>query len=621
MTQQPSETLEMKVELTIIDNLGIKMYVSLPKVISELVANSWDADATRVDIDLPEGSINDESEIVIADTGCGMNFEDINRLYLRVGRLKREEDGTDLTPVYNRRVMGRKGIGKLSVFGVAKIVDVETCRDNVLTSFRMDIDKIMAVSKAGQLTVYKPDILRNKERVNEKNGTTIRLKRLKRTESISKDSIRTRLTRRFSVLCKNFEVYINGDQIKPDERLLEDEIEFKWEIKNEKILDGREWAVDGWIGTLKESVEDIDPGVILMARGKLAQEPFFFGLSAGEKFAFHYIVGELNAEFLDEEEDLIATHRGSAIWESPQGDALTSWGRKKLMEIANDWSEKRRQEREKGIREEPQFQEWLKTLTGPEEKVANKVIKIVTSEEKLSDDRRKEIMSYVKTSFDQQAFRELVSNLEEDPSSVNILAAFEEWRVIEAREILRLVKGRLETIEQFDHMIKTNAKEVPTIHKFFAKFPWILDPSWIEVYDEVPYSTLLRKKYPDDKLKESDRRIDFVCMGVGDTVHVVELKRPDHKINWEDLNQLERYVTFIRGKLGTSCRGRSYRSAAGYIVAGDIVDKNEIQERMKNMELSRMYVLKYEDCLRSAQRLHEIFSEKLEEFEKSKKPI
>lgn len=291
------------------------------------------------------------------------------------------------------------------------------------------------------------------------------------------------------------------------------------------------------------------------------------------------------------------------------------------MEIANDWSEKRRLKREKTIREEPQFKEWLKTLTGPEEKVANKVIKIVTSEEKLSDDRRKEIMSYVKTSFDQQAFRELVNNLEEDPSAVNILTAFEEWRVIEAREILRLVKGRLETIEQFDNMIRTNAKEVPTLHKFFAKFPWILDPSWIEVYDEVHYSDLLRKTFLDDKLEESDRRIDFVCMGVGDTVHIVELKRPAHRISWEDLDQLERYVTFIRGKLGTSRRGRSYQSAAGYVVAGDIVGKNEIRERMKNMELSRMYVLKYEDCLRSAQRLHEIFSEKLEEFEKSKKSI
>lgn len=51
-------------------------------------------------------------------------------------------------------------------------------------------------------------------------------------------------------------------------------------------------------------------------------------LSASEKYTFHYLVGELNAEFFDEEEDLIATHRGSAVWESPQGIALLSWDRK-----------------------------------------------------------------------------------------------------------------------------------------------------------------------------------------------------------------------------------------------------------------------------------------------------
>jgi hypothetical protein len=433
--------------------------------------------------------------------------------------------------------------------------------------------------------------------------------------------VRRRVARRFSVIGQNFDVYLNGNRTHPDERLLKKKMEYMWPIKEEKILERQNWIVSGWIGTLSESVEDVDPGVVIMARGKLVQEPFFFGLSAGEKYTFHYIVGELNAEFLDEEEDLVAAYRGSAIWESPQGTALMSWGQKKLMKIASDWSEKRRQRREKVVREEPEFKEWLQSLTGPEKKIADKVVKVVTSEEKMSDDRRKEIMSYVKTSFDQQAFRELVTTLEENPSAVNLLVAFEEWRVIEAREILRLVKGRLEAIKQFDYMIKTDAREVPELHKFFAKFPWILDPSWLEVYDEVYYSDLLRKEFPDDNLETSNRRIDFVCMGVGDTCHIVELKRPSHKINWTDLDQLEKYVAFVRGKLGTSPRGRSYSSAAGYIVAGDMVDKNEVRQKRDNLERSRMYVLKYEDCLKGARRLHEIFEEKLQEFEKSQKAI
>ena len=609
----------MKVELTIIDNLGIKMYVSLPRVISEVVANCWDADATRVDIVLPEGAINEKSEILISDDGCGMTFEDINRLYLRVGRLRREE-GPDITPIHKRKIMGRKGIGKLSVFGVAKVVEIETCKDNVVTSFRMDIDDIKAVAKTGKSTVYEPTILRDREQISRKNGTIIKLKKLKRTAPIHVSSVRKRLARRFSVLGRNFDVYFNGDRIDPEERLLKKEVEYTWIVESEKIVEGQEWTVSGWMGTLSGSVEDVDPGVVIMARGKLMQEPFFFGLSAAEKYAFHYLIGELNAEFLDEEEDLIAAYRGSAVWESPQGIALKSWGQKKLMEMANSWSEKRRQKREKVIREEPEFKEWLQTLTGPEKKVANKVIKIVTSQERMSNERRKEIMSYVKTSFDQQAFRELVVAVEEDPSAANLLSAFEEWRVIEAREVLRVVQGRLEAIEQFDRMIKTDAREVPELHNYFAKFPWILDPSWIEVYDEVYYSKLLRENFPDDHLEGPNRRIDFVCMGVGDTVHVVELKRPSHKVNWADLDQLEKYVTFVRGKLGTA-PGKSYGSAAGYIVAGDVVDKSNVREKIKNLRLARMYVLKYEDCLRSARRLHGIFSEKLQEFEKSKKKI
>ena len=202
--------------------------------------------------------------------------------------------------------------------------------------------------------------------------------------------------------------------------------------------------------------------------------------------------------------------------------------------------------REEVVRTAPEFKDWLTTLTGPEKKIADKVVRIVTSEEKLNDDRRVEIMSYIKTSFDQQAFRDLVGTLEEKPSAANLLMALEEWRVIEAREVLRLMQGRLDAIKQFDNMIKTDAREVPELHQFFVKFPWILDPSWLEVYDEEYYSGLLRKEFPDKDLEGQDRRIDFVCMGVGDTCHIVELKRPRHKINWKDLDQLDTMLLSLR---------------------------------------------------------------------------
>ena len=41
----------MTITLNVLNNLGINLYSSVPAVLSEVVANSWDADATKVDIE------------------------------------------------------------------------------------------------------------------------------------------------------------------------------------------------------------------------------------------------------------------------------------------------------------------------------------------------------------------------------------------------------------------------------------------------------------------------------------------------------------------------------------------------------------------------------------------
>ena len=49
-----------------------------------------------------------------------MTCEDINGKYLEIGYERREaqEEGAALTTHYTREVMGRKGIGKLSIFSI-----------------------------------------------------------------------------------------------------------------------------------------------------------------------------------------------------------------------------------------------------------------------------------------------------------------------------------------------------------------------------------------------------------------------------------------------------------------------------------------------------------------------
>ena len=86
-----SETLyKITVDLNVLDHLAEGLYSSVAAVLTEAVANAWDADAKRVDID-----VNLEKDTIsITDDGIGMDQKAINEHYLRVGYRRRAEGET-----------------------------------------------------------------------------------------------------------------------------------------------------------------------------------------------------------------------------------------------------------------------------------------------------------------------------------------------------------------------------------------------------------------------------------------------------------------------------------------------------------------------------------------------
>ena len=104
-------TYQMTVDLNVLNHLGINLYSNIPAVLAEVVANAWDADAETVRVDISE----DPASITISDDGHGMSRNEINARFLKVGYRRREHAGP-VTPKHGRLVMGRKGIGKLSLF-------------------------------------------------------------------------------------------------------------------------------------------------------------------------------------------------------------------------------------------------------------------------------------------------------------------------------------------------------------------------------------------------------------------------------------------------------------------------------------------------------------------------
>ena len=165
----------MTLDLNVLNHLGINLYSNIPAVLAEAVANAWDADAETVRIDVDKGG----QTVVITDDGHGMSVNDINEKYLRIGRNRRE--GRDaVTPKHRRPVMGRKGIGKLSLFSIADIIEVQSAMNGTSSGFTMSLPEIKSVieGKVGGGT-YEPPPLPD-DRVDVRQGTKITLRSLRK---------------------------------------------------------------------------------------------------------------------------------------------------------------------------------------------------------------------------------------------------------------------------------------------------------------------------------------------------------------------------------------------------------------------------------------------------------
>lgn len=79
---EPDTKLVMKFDPNTIQHLGISMYSTLPPVLGELVANAYDANASKVDVYLYDNI--DPKQIIVSDDGDGMTFSELNDKYLRI---------------------------------------------------------------------------------------------------------------------------------------------------------------------------------------------------------------------------------------------------------------------------------------------------------------------------------------------------------------------------------------------------------------------------------------------------------------------------------------------------------------------------------------------------------
>jgi len=113
----------------------------------ELIKNSYDADATNIDLSLND-ILSENGEILIKDDGVGMSFEKIVNVWLEPATPDKKSKGTNaFSSCFTRRFLGEKGIGRFAVHRLGEKIELITrarskCDNNSLLHYetRVEID-------------------------------------------------------------------------------------------------------------------------------------------------------------------------------------------------------------------------------------------------------------------------------------------------------------------------------------------------------------------------------------------------------------------------------------------------------------------------------------------------
>jgi signal transduction histidine kinase len=105
------QELKFTVDSALLRELGEKLVETVHLALSELVKNSYDADATEVEV-IFETTDQGKNRIKIIDNGVGMNFKAVEQYWMRIATSNKEKK--DVSTVYGRHLTGAKGIGRFS---------------------------------------------------------------------------------------------------------------------------------------------------------------------------------------------------------------------------------------------------------------------------------------------------------------------------------------------------------------------------------------------------------------------------------------------------------------------------------------------------------------------------
>ena len=197
--QSSPEYIPVTIDKSHIITIGERLYTESIEFVREIVNNSYDADATLVEIVVTEDMIE------IRDNGSGMDREGLKQ-YFNIGSQQKLYDAK--SPVYNRDRIGQFGIGKFASLSACKRFEVITKKDNFVARVIFDKEQW---EKAGDPWQLPLEILPADFR--KQNGITVILLGLDRR--FDPKDIEAKIIEGTPIKAPYFRVRINNHTVTP----------------------------------------------------------------------------------------------------------------------------------------------------------------------------------------------------------------------------------------------------------------------------------------------------------------------------------------------------------------------------------------------------------------------
>ena len=539
---ESARDVKFKVLPRLLDHIGLAMYSSVPKAISELVANSHDAGASEVFVDFAEKDGRLEG-IVIRDNGHGMSPEALESAYLALGYNRREKParGSERPPI------GNKGIGKLAGLGIAKVMEVTTVHTGKMS--RLTISREHFDGKEAELSeITFPMTVAS---TVEMDGTTVRLHSLlDHAHTCEVAALREFLAAEFG-LVKGFDIFVNKQKLTPSD--IEGE---ERDIKD--VIDGL-GPVAAKI-KIAARVKDVKrPGLIVYVRGRAIEGPTLYDINTP---SHHYrvasrILGEVNADFLDPQKPnnlldsyIISTSRDGFNKSHPKYIAFKDWAERLLKNISRELEGKQEKERIAAAEKNPTIQRALKHLP-PElrARFEESIHSLIPKLNNLGDADASNILEFIARLAETESMRKILERIREaDQADLEQLAKLlDDWGIFEITSLSSLIKSRLEVIGTLETLINNvGTKEFPDLHKILEKNLWILDDNFRYYSSNQQMRTILDEHVMKQYAGKEGLRPDFICKTLLEKHVVVEIKRPAHVMAYQDASQLLGYAHMIK---------------------------------------------------------------------------